>query len=1089
MKKSKLFTVGALVFALALGLVLTGCDDDGGGGNTAVTFSSVTANGSSSQTTTQLTLTFSQAITGLSASDITLSGVSGVNKGSLSGSGPSYTLPISGFSSGGTLSVAVAKSGYDISGSPKSTTIYYNSGSSGGGGNIAVTFSSVTANGSSSQTSTQLTLTFSQAITGLSAGDITLSGVSGVNKGTLGGSGPSYTLPISGFTSGGTLSVAVAKSGYTISGSPKTAAIYYNSGSNGGGGQENVVIILESNSPYGWQKTYEPASLLNGVKIEQGDVYTFTYSFISNVAIDQLQVSLVDNAEATGWAWNVISNSAVIQQNITANTVVSGSVTLTATGTATNATPEANRLVFQAGTGTASQPTLTFTTLRLEKGSSNPGGGGDTAVTFSSVTANGSSSQTSTQLTLTFSQAITGLSASNITLSGVPGVIKGTLSGSGSTYTLPISGFTSGGTLSVAVAKSGYTISGSPKQVTIYYSEGGGVTDNATLTSVTANGSITDRNPTTQLTLTFDKVINGLSANDINITPNNAYAMLNVNKGVLSGSGPVYTLDVGIRDDSTSGDVGFYIGSLTVDVTKSGYTISGTPMDTAIYYYSGSATATLISVTADGSNTQTTTQLTLTFDKVIDLSASHITLSGVPNVSKGNLSGGTWQPVYTLDISGITSDGTLTVAVESPGYTIVGSPKTVSIRHFDNNFTFISVGAFGSATQTSGLTLTFDRAIPGLTVSDITLSGMSGVTKGNLNGTGPSYTLSLNGLSTSGTLTVSVQKSGYTITGSPQSATVIYSNTPQGPSAPTGVSATAASSSSITVSWNSVPGADGYYIYRSSSSSGTYTQVGTSPTTSYTDTGLSASTTYYYKVAAYNNNGEGSQSSADYATTQSSGSGGGTTVTLSSVTANGSSSQTTTSLTLTFSQTITGLSASDITLSGVSGVSKGTLSSSGSSYTLPISGFTSGGTLSVSVSKSGYTINGSPKSTTIYYSGGGSTAAPIAPNDYSVYRNTSTSAVTTALTYSATDKSLADSYVYCYYVNDTLAFMYDNAPNPQSDIDVSVIAGTTGSNYLIVISDTYIYRTPGTYRIKVRIYSGSQYIDTIERTTTTLNIP
>jgi len=90
-----------------------------------------------------------------------------------------------------------------------------------------VTFSSVAANGNNTTTTTQLTLTFSKAITGLSASDITLSGVSGVIKGTLSGSNP-YTLPISGFTSGGTLNVAVAKSGYIINGSPKTVVINYN---------------------------------------------------------------------------------------------------------------------------------------------------------------------------------------------------------------------------------------------------------------------------------------------------------------------------------------------------------------------------------------------------------------------------------------------------------------------------------------------------------------------------------------------------------------------------------------------------------------------------------------------------------------------------------------------------------------------------------------------------------------------------------------------------------------------------------------------------------------------------------------------
>jgi hypothetical protein len=69
-------------------------------------------------------------------------------------------------------------------------------------------------------------LNFSQAITGLTASDISLSGVS-VTKGTLSGSGPAYTLGISGQTAGGTLTVMVLKPGYTISGSSKTVSIYY----------------------------------------------------------------------------------------------------------------------------------------------------------------------------------------------------------------------------------------------------------------------------------------------------------------------------------------------------------------------------------------------------------------------------------------------------------------------------------------------------------------------------------------------------------------------------------------------------------------------------------------------------------------------------------------------------------------------------------------------------------------------------------------------------------------------------------------------------------------------------------------------
>ncbi|GBU23423.1 hypothetical protein R83H12_00034 [Fibrobacteria bacterium R8-3-H12] len=82
------------------------------------------------------------------------------------------------------------------------------------------------------------------------------------------------------------------------------------------------------------------------------------------------------------------------------------------------------------------------------------------------------------------------------------------------------------------------------------------------------------------------------------------------------------------------------------------------------------------------------------------------------------------------------------------------------------------------------------------------------------------------------------------------------------PGTPDGLVAVASTSeNSITVSWEEVSGATGYRIYRNSASSGTFTQVDTSGSASFTDEGLGAVTTYYYKVAAYNSSGEGTQSS------------------------------------------------------------------------------------------------------------------------------------------------------------------------------------------------------------------------------------
>ena len=72
------------------------------------------------------------------------------------------------------------------------------------------------------------------------------------------------------------------------------------------------------------------------------------------------------------------------------------------------------------------------------------------------------------------------------------------------------------------------------------------------------------------------------------------------------------------------------------------------------------------------------------------------------------------------------------------------------------------------------------------------------------------------------------------------------------PATPT-VILTKASSTSIKVAWNAVSGATKYQVYRATSATGSYSLVYTasSTTLSWTNTGLTAKKTYYYKVRAY----------------------------------------------------------------------------------------------------------------------------------------------------------------------------------------------------------------------------------------------
>ncbi len=76
----------------------------------------------------------------------------------------------------------------------------------------------------------------------------------------------------------------------------------------------------------------------------------------------------------------------------------------------------------------------------------------------------------------------------------------------------------------------------------------------------------------------------------------------------------------------------------------------------------------------------------------------------------------------------------------------------------------------------------------------------------------------------------------------------------QAPAAPTGLTATAGNMQ-VALAWTTVNGATGYNIKRSTTSGSGYTQVGTSTTASYTDSGLTNGTTYYYVVEAVNSAG------------------------------------------------------------------------------------------------------------------------------------------------------------------------------------------------------------------------------------------
>lgn len=87
--------------------------------------------------------------------------------------------------------------------------------------------------------------------------------------------------------------------------------------------------------------------------------------------------------------------------------------------------------------------------------------------------------------------------------------------------------------------------------------------------------------------------------------------------------------------------------------------------------------------------------------------------------------------------------------------------------------------------------------------------------------------------------------------------------------APTGLTVSSKTASTVSLKWTAIKGATGYNVYRSTSHDGVYTRVQTcyATSTNYKDTCLNLLSTYYYKVSQINSSDESILSTAVVATT------------------------------------------------------------------------------------------------------------------------------------------------------------------------------------------------------------------------------
>lgn len=225
---------------------------------------------------------------------------------------------------------------------------------------------------------------------------------------------------------------------------------------------------------------------------------------------DTFKNAITADTDVSGWFKNLpaglVAKTEVAANGTTATITISGKPTAISTAAMAITIPAA------ALTGNA---TITTTANANAKWSI----AAPTQVTFSGLIANGEANTTeTTELTITLDKDVT-LTTDDIT---VTGATKGTLTGSGTSYTLTISNITvaEGEDVTVTIAKSGYVFTNASKSVAIHKapvlidfidSDDYNIPSGTVGTTYTSTAALTATGGTGTLTFTVEPLVAGLS--------------------------------------------------------------------------------------------------------------------------------------------------------------------------------------------------------------------------------------------------------------------------------------------------------------------------------------------------------------------------------------------------------------------------------------------------------------------------------------------------------------------------------------------------------------------------------------------------
>jgi hypothetical protein len=371
--------------------------------------------------------------------------------------------------------------------------------------------------------------------------------------------------------------------------------------------------------------------------------------------------------------------------------------------------------------------------------------------------------------TVVFSEPVTDFTAADVTLGGAGAAgATATLSGTGPTYNVAVTGMTTTGPVSASIAANvARDAAGNLNQASTS-------TDNTVLydkdgPQVTINQKSDQRDPTNQepilFTVIFDKPVADFADEDVTLG-----GTAHPTSAVVSGGSDGMNWEVAVSGVAGDGTVTATIAANVAHDAAGNGNLAASSTDNEVTYDATAPTVTINQATGQADPTNTSPiNFTVVFSEPVGGFANNdVILSGTAHPATALVSAiGTDLTTYNVAVSGMTGDGTVTAAVRVNAADDEATNHSSASTSTDNTVTYdhtpptVTINqAAGQADPTSGstinFTVVFNEVVNGFVTGDVTLTGTAGATTGTVTGSGMTYNVAVTGMANGGTVIASI---------------------------------------------------------------------------------------------------------------------------------------------------------------------------------------------------------------------------------------------------------------------------------------------------------------------------------------------